>query len=467
MSKIKFGTDGWRAIIADDFTVQNVARVAKATALWLKKGYDKPSVCIGSDCRFGGKLFVDTCVSIFLEEGVQVFRANNLFVSTPMVSLGTFSLGANLGVVITASHNPPTYNGYKLKSGFGGPLHPDLIAEVEDLIPNEVEIPSVDFGQYEQEDQLIEVDLEELYLAKVRQNFEIQTIENTGFQLAYDAMYGAGQNVITRLFDQAELLHCEYNPSFFGTAPEPIHKNLIEFSEWIKSLGSIDLGLATDGDADRIGLYNPEGEFVDSHRIILLLIHYLVNYKEEKGKVVTAFSTSERIAKLCDAYGIEHITTKIGFKYIAPYMMDGETMLGGEESGGIAISGFIPERDGIWIGLTLMQFMATTGKSLNDLLDEVYEVVGDFAYERNDLRLPEEQKMQIVEHCKNGDYQSFGDLEVQNVRTIDGFKFELPNETYVLIRSSGTEPLLRVYCEAKTKQDVEDTLQKVKDTILV
>lgn len=466
MTPIKFGTDGWRAIIAKDFTVDNVARVAKATALWVKENYENPSVCIGHDCRFAGQLFVDTCCAVFLEAGVRVYRASNQFVSTPMVSLGTVDLNASVGVVITASHNPPDYNGYKLKGDFGGPMLPEHIAAVEALIPASVSLPEIDLAAFRASGQYVEVDLQEMYINKVRQSFDLKAIHDSGLHLAYDAMYGAGQNVIRELFPQATLLHCDYNPSFMGQAPEPIGKNLIEFSELIKTEGTVDLGLATDGDADRIGLFDSRGHFVDSHRILLLLIYYMSQVKKLDGRVITAFSTSERIGKMCRAYNLEHITTKIGFKYIAGYMVEGDVLVGGEESGGIAIAGFIPERDGIWMGLTILEFMAKTGKSLDDLLDEVYAVVGPFDYDRNDLHLTEEKKLAIIAHCENNDYQSFGDLPVLNIQTVDGYKYELPNETYVLIRASGTEPLLRVYCEAPNMQDVQETLNKVKITIL-
>lgn len=466
MTKIKFGTDGWRAIIAKDFTVDNVARVAKATADFVKTQSDQPSVCIGNDCRFAGKLLVDTCTSVFLNEGVKVYYASNQFVSTPMVSLATLEKKATVGVVMTASHNPPDYQGYKLKGAFGGPMLPDNIAIVESLIPDQFDVPEVDFEKAEQDGLLVKVDLETMYYEEVMKSFDINLIKNSGLRIAFDAMYGAGQAILPRILPEAILLHCDYNPSFKGTAPEPIHKNLTEFSDMLSVTGFIDLGLAVDGDADRIGLYNSKGEFIDSHRILLLLIHYLKQYKNETGKVVTAFSASERIAKLCKAYDLEHIVTKIGFKYIAGYMKDDDVMVGGEESGGIAIKGFIPERDGIWMGLTVLEFMAKTGKSIDELLDEVYEITGSFAYDRNDLRLPEEKKWEIIEKCKVGEFKSFEDLPIKNVTTVDGYKFELPNDTFVLIRPSGTEPLLRVYCEAPSMEDVVTTLKKVGNSIL-
>ena len=465
MTKIKFGTDGWRAIIAKDFTVDNVARVAKATAEFVKANFENPSICIGHDCRFAGELFTNTAVSVFLTEGVKVYQAPK-FVTTPMVSLGTLELGCSCGVVITASHNPPSYNGYKLKADFGGPMLPDDIAEVETYIPDNYEVPEVDFEKYKAKGQLEIVDLEEMYLKKVQESFDLDAIENSGLRLGYDAMYGAGQDIIKRILPNATFLHCDYNPSFMGQAPEPIAKNLVEFSELIKSQGNIDIGLATDGDADRIGLFNSKGEFVDSHRILLLLIHYLHKYKNQTGKVVTAFSTSTRIAKLCEEYGLDHTITKIGFKYIAGDMAKGGVLVGGEESGGIATAGFIPERDGIWMGLTILEFMAKTGKTLDELVEEVYDVVGSFAYDRNDLRLPEELKQEIIAKCANNEYKQFGDLVVQKVKTIDGYKFFFDEFEAVLIRPSGTEPLLRVYAEADTMEKVQENLRKVKDTIL-
>ena len=465
MTKIKFGTDGWRAIIAKDFTVDNVARVAKATAEFVKANFENPSICIGHDCRFAGELFTNTAVSVFLTEGVKVYQAPK-FVTTPMVSLGTLELGCSCGVVITASHNPPSYNGYKLKADFGGPMLPDDIAEVETYIPDNYEVPEVDFEKYKAKGQLEIVDLEEMYLKKVQESFDLDAIENSGLRLGYDAMYGAGQDIIKRILPNATFLHCDYNPSFMGQAPEPIAKNLVEFSELIKSQGNIDIGLATDGDADRIGLFNSKGEFVDSHRILLLLIHYLHKYKNQTGKVVTAFSTSTRIAKLCEEYGLDHTITKIGFKYIAGDMAKGGVLVGGEESGGIATAGFIPERDGIWMGLTILEFMAKTGKTLDELIEEVYDVVGSFAYDRNDLRLPEELKQEIIAKCANNEYKQFGDLVVQKVKTIDGYKFFFDEFEAVLIRPSGTEPLLRVYAEADTMEKVQENLRKVKDTIL-
>ncbi len=247
---------------------------------------------------------------------------------------------------------------------------------------------------------------------------------------------------------------------------QSLHRNLLEFSELIKNSGDIDCGLATDGDADRIGLYNSKGEFIDSHHLILLLIHYLVKYKGMSGKVVTAFSCSVKVEKMCAHYGLEHQTVQIGFKHIAGIMVDEDVLLGGEESGGIAIKGHIPERDGIWMGLVIWEYMAKAGKSLDDLIQEVYDIVGEFAFERIDLHLEEAKKLSIIENCKNGAYTKFGDLIVERLETIDGFKYFFDADSWVMIRPSGTEPVLRTYAEAATQEKAFELLKKVHDTFL-
>jgi phosphomannomutase len=462
MGKIKFGTDGWRAIIAQEYTVDNVARVAIATAKWAKKNFDDPAIVIGHDCRFAGELFVQTAAKVFLSEGLKVKMANG-FISTPMISLAAIKLKCSLGVVITASHNPPSYNGFKLKSHHGGPLAPDLVQEIEDIIPDE---NSVDLTTVSLENNLLEiVDLETMYVEHAKANFDLEAIQNSGLTLVYDAMYGSGQNVLKRLLPNILFLHCDYNPSFKGQAPEPIAKNLKELETFIKDHGSIDCALVTDGDADRLGLYNGAGEFIDSHHIILLLVHYLVKYKGLTGKVATAFSTTPRVAKMAAHYNLPNEVVKIGFKYIASIMVEEDVLVGGEESGGIATKGHIPERDGIWMGLIIWEFMAKSGKSLDDIIDEVYEIVGPFKFERNDLHITEDLKMKIVKNCEDGIYTSFGNYNVKEVETIDGFKFFFDENRWMMIRPSGTEPVLRTYAEAPTLDEVRTILKITEETI--
>jgi phosphomannomutase len=457
--KIKFGTDGWRAIIAEEFTVENVARVAYATAQWLKQSNWTKRIALGHDCRFAGELFAETVAKVLLHEGIDV-KMSRGFVSTPMISLAANQLDCGLGVILTASHNPPSYNGYKLKACYGGPLTPEKVQEIEDIIPESVpfDYAKVDLKDYEISGELEIVDFETRYVKHIEANFDLDAIRNSGLNLVYDAMYGAGQNVIRRILPEVALLHCEHNPSFMGQAPEPIQKNLQELEAYIKSKGNIQCALATDGDADRIGLYNGKGEFVDSHHIILLLMHYLVKYKHQTGKVVTAFSTTPRVGVMAKHYNLDFEVVKIGFKYIAGIMVDEDVLIGGEESGGIAVKGHIPERDGIWMGLIIWEFMAKSGKTLDELIAEVYEIVGAFKFERNDLHLTEELKNKAVEKCQNNAFTHFGKYTVREVGTIDGWKFFFDDDRWLMIRASGTEPVLRTYAEAPTLEEAREIL---------
>ncbi len=466
MTNIKFGTDGWRAIIGKEYTTENVARVSIAVADWLNEKNDNNSVVIGHDCRFSGELFAETAAKVLAYKGILVKLAKG-FVSTPMVSLGVTKEKASLGIVITASHNPPAYNGYKLKGDFGGPLLPDDIEEVEKRIPesNTVDYNNISIDSLVDNGKIVYVDLEDAYCSHVEENFDLEAIRKSDMNFAYDAMFGAGMNAVKRLLPEATLLHCESNPGFLGIAPEPIHRNLQEFSDLMRD-NNLDCGLATDGDADRIGLYDSEGNFIDSHHIILLLIHYMVKYKGMKGKVVTAFSCSVKVKQICDFYALEQETVKIGFKYIAGKMLLEKVLLGGEESGGIATTGHIPERDGIWMGLILFEFMAKSGKSLQELISEVYDIVGSFAFERIDLHIDNDIKASIIEDCKANKFTKFGVYNVERVETIDGFKYFFDKDSWLMIRPSGTEPVLRTYAEAPTQEKVFDILNACKETIL-
>ncbi len=465
MSDIKFGTDGWRAIIARDFTTANVARVAEATALWQLAVHKSPSVIIGYDCRFGGELFTDVVARVLCSKGIKVYVAGS-FVSTPMISLAARDLRCGAGIIITASHNPASYNGYKLKSGYGGPSTPDEIQKVESLIPETTVIPEKTLADFSSEGLLEWVDLESMYFDKVDHYFDLKGIRNSGIRIAYDSMFGSGQNMFYRIFPEAIHLHHDHNPSFHGQAPEPLEKNLQELADIIKKDGHIDCGIATDGDADRLGMFDEKGRFVDSHHLILLLIHYLKKYKQQDGKVVVAFSATDKVKKLCHHYGLECVVTKIGFKYIAELMIKDDVLLGGEESGGIAVKGHLPERDGIWNALVILEFMTHTGKKLSELVDEVYKIVGAFNYSRNDLHLDEAQKKAVIERCASGAYSRFGAFEILETESIDGFKFHLPEESWVMVRPSGTEPVLRIYAQGKDETNVKAILKQTKETLL-
>ncbi|MBK8966084.1 MAG: phosphoglucomutase/phosphomannomutase family protein [Saprospiraceae bacterium] len=462
---IKFGTDGWRAIIADDYTVDNVLRVAEATARYMKK-HGMKSAVIGYDCRFGGLLFTETTARVLGAFGIKCHVATS-FVSTPMVSLGVVKTKSQIGIVITASHNPPSYNGFKLKAAYGGPMIPSGIAEVESMIPDActlTELPSL--RDLVAKNLLKDVDLEAMYLRHVRKNFDLKAIKQNAGRMAYDAMYGAGQRAVRKLLPRSLFLHCDLNPGMHGQAPEPIHRNLTLLSETIRKNPKITCGLANDGDADRIGMYDEDGNFVDSHHLLLILLLYLYKYKNMRGKVVYTFSVTDKMKKMAELFGLPHEVTKIGFKYIAEIMTNEDVLVGGEESGGLAVKGHIPERDGIWMGLLVLEFMAKTGKTIKGLVQEVYELVGAFASDRDDLHITEAQKQAVITACKDGKYKAFGNYTVQGVEDIDGWKFLFGNEKWVMIRPSGTEPVLRVYAQGPDLAECRRILDATKATIL-
>jgi phosphomannomutase len=463
--QIKFGTDGWRAIIGHEFTTANVARVAKATALWLQHHNAPLSAVIGHDARFGGPLFTETAAKVLAAEGVKVYMAKGV-ITTPMLSLACYQLQTGIGIVITASHNPPTYNGYKLKSNYGGPTNPDEIAQVEALIPPAADIPNISLEALEEKGLLEYIDMDQMYYDHVMKSFDMNLITGSGMVFAYDAMYGAGRLIVPRLLPDIVTLHCDDNPGFKGTAPEPLHKNLLEFSKLIADSSDIEFGFANDGDADRIGVYDSKGHFIDSHHVLLLLIHYLHKYKGMGGKVVVSFTVSNRVKKMCELYDLPIEVTKVGFKYICDIMVKEDVLVGGEESGGIAIKGHIPERDGVWNALVLMEFMAKTGKSIDELIEEIYGVVGAFAFERYDLHLTEDLKQKIVAKCQEGAFSAFGPYKIQGTETIDGWKYHFDDNSWVMIRASGTEPVLRVYSESSSQEQVFEILDTVKSILL-
>jgi len=466
MYKIKFGTDGWREIIAENYTVENVIRVATATAKWIKNSTSTNQTCtVGYDCRFGGKLFAETTARVLATNDIKVYLSKD-FCSTPMISLANTKLNTFAGIIITASHNPAGYNGYKIKAGYGGPAVPAEIEKIESFI-SYTELPELkSLNDCINSGLIVYENFEALYLQQINEKFDVEKLKAYAPHFGYDAMYGAGQNVIKELLPKSIKLHCEFNPGFNGTAPEPILKNLVEFSEMIKKNPDILCGLATDGDADRIGFFDGNGKFIDSHHLILLLMQYLTEYKKLSGKIIKSFSVSSKIDKLAAHLGLETITTKIGFKYICEYMITDDVLIGAEESGGIAVKGHIPERDGIWMGLLILEYMAVTGKSVETLIEETYKIIGAFAVERYDLHIEEEQKQKIIANCKSNAYKSFGKFNIEKTEDLDGFKYHLGNEEWVMIRPSGTEPVLRVYAESNTSEKAFEILEACKATIL-
>lgn len=458
---IKFGTDGWRGIIADDFTFDNVAKVALATAQYFKRHKKiKNGVIVGYDARFLSREFAELTATVLASKGIKVLLSREMS-STPMVSLLSRKLNAAGGVVITASHNPAKYNGFKLKGDFGGPAHPEMIQKLEKEL-KKVRSPQSairnphSFGALLAKGRIKELDFTSAYVSDVQSKLDLNVIKSSGIRIAYDAMHGAGQGVLEQLVPVAVSLRNTYNPSFGGSHPEPLPQHLKELSATVV-LSKCDIGIATDGDADRLGAFDERGEFVDSHRIFALLLKYFVEVKGLKGEVAKSFSVSQIINKMCDKYGITLHETPIGFKHLCRLMTERDILVAAEESGGLGVKGHLPERDGIYIGLLLCEIMAVRKKKLSELVEEVMTEFGWHYFNRIDAHLTEKEKNRILGVYKKG-VKTLGDRDVLRVETKDGFKLFVKNG-WVLVRASGTEPLIRFYAEADTPGNIESLLK--------
>jgi phosphomannomutase len=462
--KIKFGTDGWRGIIADDFTFENIAKVALATANFYKKHKKiKNGIVIGYDSRFLSREFAEKVAEVIGNRGIKVILSDKIS-STPMVSLLTKKLNAAGGVVITASHNPAKYNGFKVKGDFGGPAFPETIAfvekELKKVIKTNVECKK-SFEDLVIQGVIKKIDFTSVYIADIKSKINIDLIKTAGIKIAYDAMHGAGQGVMDQILPLKVSIRGDFNPSFDGSHPEPLPQNAPGLMKAIVQ-HSCDIGIATDGDADRIGAFDEKGNFVDSHRIFALLLKYFIEEKKMTGEVAKSFSVSQVIDKMCKKYGLVLHETPVGFKYLCALMVERDILIAAEESGGLAVKGHLPERDGTYIGLLLAEIMATRKKKLSELVNELMDEFGWFYFNRNDAHLTEKEKNRIMAFYKKGPKQLAG-LPIQRIETKDGFKLFVENG-WVLVRASGTEPLIRFYAEAETPEKV-DALLKAARTV--
>ncbi len=465
---IKFGTDGWRAVIADEFTYDNLTQVAQATGQWIQEsGITDKGLVVGYDGRFEGRSFAKHAARVFAEMGSKVRLADGI-APTPAVSWGALHYDA-VGIVITASHNPPEYNGFKIKAPFGGPATPSHIEGVEEQLEElgkELELKS--FDEYKNKGLIEDLNLTERYLEKVRSNIDLVSIRESNLKVAHDPMYGAGQGLIKKLLGDHQVteLHSEFNPGFHGQAPEPIAHNLEPLSKVIVE-ENCDVGIANDGDADRIGMFDERGEFVNSHQLLSLLTKYLSQHKSLEGSIIKTFSTTTMLDKQAEAYGLPIETTPIGFKYIAEKIISQDVLVGGEESGGLAVKSHIPERDGIFIGLLIMEMMVKTNKKLSELVQELFREFGEHHTYRNDLHTSDQKKKAMVSYCEDGKLTEIAGHKVVDREFIDGTKHHLEDGSWLLVRPSGTEPVLRIYSEANTYQKavdlVEDASAKVDE----
>ncbi len=459
MEPVKFGTDGWRAVIGDTYTFENVRRVSLATARTFKNHPNiNNGIVIGYDTRFLGKEFAHAAAEIFGSEGIKVMITDT-FVTTPTVSLVSRDFKLAYGVMITASHNPYKYNGYKLKDSFGGSMNPDELLKVEAELKN---IGVV--NNYKSFDLLLKegivkyFDGRKYYIDNLAKKIDISSINKANLKVLYEAMYGAGQNTINELI-KVDQLHNDVNPNFGGGSPEPVEKSLSVACKTTKE-GNYNLCIVTDGDADRIAIIDENGEFLDAQKTFALLLKYLNKTKGLKGRVVRGFSASEIIREYCDKYNLPLDTVPVGFKHISKRMIEDDVLIGAEESGGIGIKGHLPERDGLFNGLMYLEMLSHTGKSISELKKELDEEFGKYFYKRIDVHTTDELKNKTLEACKSlkaGDI--IGGKEIISVDPLDGYKCFFSNG-WVTIRASGTEPLLRFYCETKGNDETLDILNK-------
>ncbi len=458
---IKFGTDGWRAVIADDFIFDNVRQVAGAIASYVLKHEDpKRGVIVGYDTRFASPRAARITAEVLAEAGIPVKLAND-DTPTPAVSYAVKNLKAAGGVMITSSHNPWNWNGMKFKASFGGSATPAIMKAIEE----ELGAPVPPRGQKAVID---EIDFKQPYIAAICAFADLPLIAKANFKFVVDSMYGAGRGTLTQVFQERNIQHIairqELNPLFPGINPEPIELNLAQLQEVVVK-EKCHAGFATDGDADRIGAVAEDGSFVDAHKIIAVLLRWLLERKKWPGEVVRAFNTTRMIDRICAKYGRKLNECPIGFKYVADLMMEREILIGGEESGGIGYSRFLPERDGILNSLLLANVMAEEGKPLGQLVADLQKEYGPHFYGRRDLHITEEVKQGAIQRAKSEQTKRLGKYSVLKKENLDGIKFFLDAptngngaEAWILFRASGTEPLLRVYAEAASPELVEEIL---------
>ena len=458
---IKFGTDGWRGIIAEDFTFENVRRVAAAIASYVLKYEDpKRGVIVGYDARFASPRAAQAVAEVIATAGIAVKLAND-YTPTPAVYYAVKQQGAAGGVMVTSSHNPWNWNGVKFKGNFGGSATPAIMKKIEEELASSA-APKGNQAAVE------EVDLKKAYTAAVCAFADMDLIAKTKFKFAVDAMYGSGRGVLPGIFAERGVdcvaIRQELNPLFPGINPEPIPPHTAMLQETVIR-EKCDAGLATDGDADRIGAVAEDGAFVDSHKIFCVLLRWFLERKKWPGEIVRAFNTTGMIDRIARKHGRRLHETSIGFKYVADLMMEREILMGGEESGGIGYSRFLPERDGILNSLLLANVMAEEGKALGQLVADLQLEFGPHYYGRSDLHIPEEMKQSAIERARSNGTVELGRYKVLRKENLDGVKFFLDAptmnhgaEAWLLFRASGTEPLLRLYSEAASSELVRELL---------
>jgi len=466
MAQIKFGTDGWRAVIAEGFNFANVARVAQATADFWKSGIRnpkseifgrQPKVVVGYDRRFFSDRFAQITAEVLASNGFQVVLTPEP-TPTPSVSFAVKNLNAVGGVMITASHNPPIFNGFKLKSSYGGSSDSETCRAVESFLdksPSPFRIPNSEF-------RISVQDVRPAHFAALKRLVDFKLIAKSKLRFAHDALFGVGAGCFERLLAgttcKVTTLNAEHDVLFGGINPEPIDKNYARSRKFLRQHPH-DICLVTDGDADRVGGMNGRGRALTTHQIVCLLLHHLVVNRKGRGRVVKALTTTSMVDKMCAAYGLPLVETGVGFKYICAEMLKGDVLLGAEESGGIGFPGHIPERDGVAAGLMLLELLATERVSVDKILAKLGRQFGPHCYGRIDTHYPLGKRASLMESLKSHPPAKLLRSPLAGMKTFDGVKFIAEDTSWLMLRGSGTEPILRIYAEARSDADVRRLLE--------
>jgi len=462
---IKFGTDGWRGIIAQDFTFDNVRVCTQAVANYLKQtGLSNQGLVIGYDTRFASEDFAAAAAEVAAGNGIKVYLCPKA-TPTPMISFGTIAQKAGGAIIITASHNPAIWNGFKVKTEAGASAPTEVNDEIEKHISNILATGKIDRMPLANalEQGLVEyLDLAPIYFQQVARLVDLNGLRQSRLKVIVDSMYGAGAGYLKALLSGGAIevveINNERNPLFPGIRPEPIAANLDKLAATIREQRA-DLGVATDGDADRLGIIDEKGEFLTTLQVFALLCLYLLEVRGERGSIIKTITTSSMLYRLGEIFNVPVRETPVGFKYVAPIMMTENALIGGEESGGFGFRGHTPDRDGILAALYFLDLMAKTGKTPSQLIDYLYNKVGPHHFNRVDLEFPEPERQAIIERIKQNRPGDIGGVKVEKFDTTDGFRFTLADNTWLLIRFSGTEPLLRIYAESSSPAQVEKLLK--------
>jgi phosphomannomutase len=461
---IKFGTDGWRAIIAEEFTFENVRICAQGVADYLKETkLAGRGLVIGYDTRFASEDFAAAAAEVVAGNGIKVYL-NPKPTPTPVISYGVLAKKAGGAIIITASHNPATWNGFKYKDEHGSSAPDETTARIEGGIARAFKsgkVKNLSLNKATEQSLVEKTDLDPSYFEQIKKLVDLEALRNAGLKLVVDPMYGAGAGYLKRALEGGTTkvieINGERNPLFPGIRPEPIAVNLTKLSATVQAQGA-NAGLATDGDGDRMGIVDEKGNFLTQLQVFALLCLYLLEVRGERGPIVKTLTSTNMADRLGELFKVPVYETAVGFKYVAPVMLEKDAIIGGEESGGYGFRGHVLERDGILANLYFLDLMVRTGKTPSELVNYLYSKVGQHHYWRVDVPFPEAQRQAIISRVKNNPPKTIDGAKVLKVDTTDGFRFMLADNSWLLIRFSGTEPLLRIYAETDSPERAERML---------